>query len=474
MKKLMLGLLVAFAVTAEAAVTIDGFKYELDTQNKTATLTGYEGSPTVLNVSTVTSGNETYTVTSVGENAFMYASLTSVSLPNATTIGMQAFYLCSSLTVVSLPKATTIGKESFRMSSQLSKFDAENVTSIGIGAFAETALEDVSLNEAVLIEEKAFSSCLSLKSVSFSKATSIGDSAFYNCDGLTEISLPVTTTIGDSAFYGCDELMVASFSKATSIGAYAFNGCKKLVSVSLPSATSIGNSAFYNCKGLTEISLPAATTIGDSAFYSCDELTRASFSKVTSIGMDAFKFCDKLFAVSVTKQMKNTLEANRSNYGIGSNVKICYPTTLTAAQTEQAAWGGALMSGDLAISAADYDNACAYYDLTPKTEPQVVQEGEIAVKEAELRAAKAEAVTVAGGVVSLAVGVCSNGNFTAETKDWKPVELTEDNVEVKGGKIVISIPVSDKSGFMILQSGDAKVQSDELKLSGGKVFTGDY
>ena len=93
---------------------------------------------------------------------------------------------------------------------------------------------------------------------------------------------------------------------------------------------------------------------------------------------------------------------------------------------------------------------------------QVVQEGEIAVKKTELQAAKAEAISVSNGVVTLGVNVCSNANFTAETKTWAPVELKSENVEVKDGKIVISIPVGDKSGFMILQSGDANVPAERL------------
>ena len=114
-------------------------------------------------------------------------------------------------------------------------------------------------------------------------------------------------------------------------------------------------------------------------------------------------------------------------------------------------------TSQVAEQGADYASACAAYGLTPKTAPQVVKEGEIAVTKESLQAAKAEAVSIADGVVSLGVTVNTNGNFTAETKSWAPVELTSENVKVENGKIVISIPVDSQSGFMILQSGDAKV-----------------
>ena len=49
---------------------------------------------------------------------------------------------------------------------------------------------------------------------------------------------------------------------------------------------------------------------------------------------------------------------------------------------------------------------------------------------------------------------------------------TQIGLSADGTKLILPIPVAAQQGFMILQSGDAKVQSDELKLSGGKVFTG--
>lgn len=70
-------------------------------------------------------------------------------------------------------------------------------------------------------------------------------------------------------------------------------------------------------------------------------------------------------------------------------------------------------------------------------------------------------MTVEGGVVTLGVTVKTNDSIQAETKNWQPVELTSGNVRVDGGKIVITISVSGGSGFMILQSGDAKVGTAE-------------
>lgn len=89
-----------------------------------------------------------------------------------------------------------------------------------------------------------------------------------------------------------------------------------------------------------------------------------------------------------------------------------------------------------------------------------MQADEVAVKMTEIMAAKAETVTIENGAISLGVSVCSNGDFRAVTKDWAKVALKDENVKVENGRIVITLPIEGVSGFMILQSGDAKVGGD--------------
>ena len=90
---------------------------------------------------------------------------------------------------------------------------------------------------------------------------------------------------------------------------------------------------------------------------------------------------------------------------------------------------------------------------------QVVQEGEIAVTKESIEAAKAEIVNVANGMVYLGVSVLSNSDITASNA-WAPVKFPENPlvyITEDGTKLILPIPASAKQGFMILQSGDAKV-----------------
>ena len=148
-----------------------------------------------------------------------YRQLRSISMPEVTETGENAFAYCSALTSVSLPKATDIG-------------------------FA------------------AFSDCSALTYVSLPEATDIGFAAFSNCRALTSVSLPKATGIGGSAFRNCSALKSVSLPKATGIGDSAFSNCRALKSVSLPKATDIGGYAFRECTALTRLDISGVTDNG--------------------------------------------------------------------------------------------------------------------------------------------------------------------------------------------------------------------
>jgi hypothetical protein len=257
--------------------------------------------------------------TTIGDGAFSGTSITTGSLPAATSIGLGAFFDCKSLASVSLPVAMDIGGAAF--------------------AYCEN-LESVSLPAAIDIGNATFLDCENLESVSLPVATSIGNIAFEDCTSLTSVSLPAATSIGGSAFDNCTALMDVSLPIATDIDYQAFLYCASLTSVSLPLATSIGNSAFNGCIALTEVSLPAATSIGVYAFSGCAVLESVSLPVATDIGGAPFAYCENLESVSLpaTPPSIGTGYNGIFNY-TGSTGTITISVPIGAVSVYTSTWG---------------------------------------------------------------------------------------------------------------------------------------
>ena len=281
----------------------------------------YDGLITTI-PETVTYKGTTYSVTSIGEYAFVNCSaLTSVTIGNSvTSIGVGAFNGCSSLTSVTIGNSvTSIGSQAFYYCVSLTSVTIPNsVTSIEYEAFAYCYdLTSVTIGNSVTsIGEVAFRDCSNLTSVTIGNSvTSIGNYAFEGCSSLpVENNLRYADTylveavdktlstysikegtkwIGDGAFAWCPSLTSVTIpNSVTSIGERAFNSCRSFTSITIPnSVTSIGNRAFGDCSTLTSVTIPnSVTSIGEGAFGDCSALTSVTIgNSVTSIGEGAFE-----------------------------------------------------------------------------------------------------------------------------------------------------------------------------------------
>ena len=164
----------------------DGSSVSVTYKGKYYNSYSYEYEGDVVIPETVTYSGKTYSVTSIGSDAFWGCSdLTSVTIPNSvTSIGKEAFRGCSGLTSVTIPNSvTSIDYQTFQGCSGLTSVTIPNsVTSIGTYAFY---------------------GCSSLTSVTIpNNVTSIGGGAFYGCSGLTSVTIPNSVTgIYSRAFY---------------------------------------------------------------------------------------------------------------------------------------------------------------------------------------------------------------------------------------------------------------------------------
>jgi hypothetical protein len=267
----------------------------------------YSGS--VVIPSTVRPYGTTYTVTRIGDEAFLNcSSLTSVTiLSSVTSIGYHAFYDCYALESVTIPSSvTSIGNGAFGlMYVEFGGYDDESNHLTSVTVKMETPVEIDSSTfpnrtHAKLFVPKGckaayesadywkeFEEIIEMSNIDFADAN-VKDICVsewdINGDGeLNEYEAAQVYSIGYGIFSNnknitsFDELQY--FTGLRSIGSSAFSSCSGLKSVIIPSGvTSIGSSAFSSCSCLTSVNIPSGVTnIGSSAFQNCSRLREVNY-----------------------------------------------------------------------------------------------------------------------------------------------------------------------------------------------------
>ncbi len=323
--------------------SVDGFCYKIG-GNNTVSITSGENANFYGNIiipSQVTYNGTTYSVTSIGKNAFQNNSaITSVTIPSTVTfINKRAFGGCTSLTSVSIPNS---------------------VTEIASAAFyGSTALNSVILPSGLKqIEENLFWGCTSLTSVTIpAGVTSIGEEAFRECLALPSITIPYSVTmIGERAFEECTSLkeVISEIQYPFAISNSVFVGIPSYATLTVPAGrrsaykATTGWNAFQN---IIEPSLvgeifevngfyftigegnTVSVTSGEGANYFGDIIIPSQVTyngttySVTSIGKNAFH--DNSAITSVTIPNTVTFINKRAFGGCTSLTSVSIPNSVT-------------------------------------------------------------------------------------------------------------------------------------------------
>ncbi len=374
----MLTLLMSMVASVASAsdFEVDGIYYNITSEEGltvevTSGSSRYTGSVTIP--ASVTYNEKSYSVTSIGNNAFRTCTdLTSVTIPESvTSIGNNAFFWCFVLASINIPESvTSIGNGAFDYCESLTSITIpKGVTSIGSDVFSKcSGLTSITIPSSVTsIGSNAFSSCTSLPSVTIPEGvTSIGRSAFEYCTSLTSVTIPGSVkSIEYNVFSNCTGLTSITLSEGvTTITSYAFLDCKNLASITIPSTvTSIDNYAFRGCSGRNSVTVAegnptynsqnncnaiiktsnntlilgckntiipeSVTSIGDYAFRDCSVLTSITIPEsVTSIGNGAFYYCSGLTSITFPEGV--TSIGSEAFYGCSGLTSIHIPESVTS------------------------------------------------------------------------------------------------------------------------------------------------
>ena len=295
--------------------TIDGISYAFDTDMHTAEVKANDYKGDVKIPSAVTYNNTSYSVTSIGANAFKSCSgLSSVTIgTNIENMGDGAFDECTGLTKVNI---TDIGA--------WCQIHFEALNSNPLYYAKHLYLNNTEITKLIIpdgltsINGRAFCNCTSLTSVIIGNGIwSINTEAFYGCSSLQSINIPDgVTDIYGSVFYGCSSLQSISIpSSVTGIGKTAFSGCSALKSVTCEAVTppTMSNNVFknVNCSSIT-LYVPSGSL---DAYKSADQWKE--FNPIMPLDIST---CTEAAAAALTVSADNELYNGGKVYTITAKV----------------------------------------------------------------------------------------------------------------------------------------------------------
>lgn len=237
------------------------------------------------------------TVTSIGEEAFMYSGILSFAVPSKVKkIEKNLFYHSSLESITFNQTETDIGDYAFAYSNIKEASVPQSVTSIGKDTFENTPISKVTLpNNLKIVSEAMFSNCPNIKNIDFlpSTVTYIADSAFSST-GVTALDFTKTniTFIDDFAFSGCEELASVKLNEKTTYLS-GFASCPKLSVISIPSnVTYIGYRAFADNPQLSFTSVPSSVKYIGSYAFTNTNVKELDLSANKELRLDGYAFCD--------------------------------------------------------------------------------------------------------------------------------------------------------------------------------------
>jgi hypothetical protein len=293
-----------------AVTTTRGVEITTSDDGTYATVTGYSGTHTRVNIG-ATHGGVPITRISVGAFKKCEALTEVIASENLAYIDDEAFYRCTSLTSVTVGgRLEYVGKNAFDGCTSLSSFGAPR----GVREIADRAFLDcASLSDVMLLAD----------------AVSVGEEAFRNCIAISSAMIPDSLTyLGKGAFSGARGITAVNIGGGLDrIRNNTFAGCSSLTDLMIGAGvTVISDEAFIECVSLTAVDIPdGVTEIGRYAFAACKSLTTFNIGRgLTYLPSDAVSYCTSLTEFTVDGDNARYSSIGGDLYSADGTVLLCY------------------------------------------------------------------------------------------------------------------------------------------------------
>lgn len=339
-----------------------------------------------------------YTVTAIGQNAFIYnMSMTSVSIPETVTrIKASAFEKVMYVNEIVIPNSVTeIDTRAFLGLWALEKLTiSSNVREIKRETFTGNAyLKEIVIPDGIeIVGAEAFNQCGNsadeIRVTISSTVTSIGKMAFSGCEKLTEVSIPASVkTVGDQAFSYCPMIKTVTLEESDqtlNFGVDVFGeskyahladgGIAKIETVNMNRPIS-GNSAVPD----------------DMPFAKKETLKTVNIGKLVSvIPANCFANSNNITTINVARESFPSASASSFPEVVYNNATLTVPFGTTDDYKSNPVWGSFLKteeSSESGISSivvdADASKVVEYYDLSGRPVKGQVAPGVYVVRRAD-------------------------------------------------------------------------------------------
>jgi hypothetical protein len=248
-------------------------------------------------------------------------------------IGAFAFYNCKSLTEIGFYEAR-IGNNAFECCANLTNSTEKKIIDKGMAinidscAFWKTPLQNFIFRNTRNIGKFAFYNTY-LKSFDLQQAIRIEDYAFSTMGILNQVQLNENTTLGKAIFINSNNIKKAHLSGKYSLNSY-FNEESKIEELHISGeecidnfsrnnqylkslvvrCNKVGNWAFYQNRNLSSVKLKIEE-FGAWSFAYCDALTEIEIPKeVKFVEMNCFRYCHNLIKIFLSSEKPILFGAN--------------------------------------------------------------------------------------------------------------------------------------------------------------------